>query len=82
MVKKKVLTENFGSAEFYCSNCDYYFEVAWETIWDIQELTHGYVGFHIFETDISCEKCNKSINEEDSKPKGSDFTRSDEDLPF
>jgi hypothetical protein len=80
--KKKVLKENFGSPEFYCSNCDYYFEVAWETIWDIQEFTHGYVGLHISETDISCKKCNNSIKDEDFKLKDAEFTLKDEELPF
>lgn len=57
--KKKVQKEDYGSVEFYCRTCDFKFEISWETIWDIQDCTHGYVGYHLNDTFISCPKCNE-----------------------
>jgi Fe2+ or Zn2+ uptake regulation protein len=57
---KQTQKEDFGSAEFYCAKCDYKFEVDWETIRAIQECTHGYVGFHLNDTFICCEKCGET----------------------
>ncbi|CAH2716696.1 hypothetical protein BACCIP111895_03884 [Neobacillus rhizosphaerae] len=54
--------EDFGTAEFYCAKCDYKFEIDWETIWGIQEITHEYVGYHLNDTFISCEKCDDLID--------------------
>lgn len=63
---KQKQKEDFGSAEFYCSKCDYKFEVEWETIWTIQECTHGYVGYHLNDTFISCEKCGELCVDEET----------------
>lgn len=85
--RKQSQKEDFGSAEFYCANCDYRFEIDWETIWDIQECTHGYVGYHLNDTFISCEKCGELIKDEETvevkKPSTtpSQFI-SDDELPF
>ncbi|MFJ5718204.1 hypothetical protein [Neobacillus sp. NPDC093127] len=85
--RKQSQKEDFGSAEFYCTKCDYRFEIDWETIWDIQECTHGYVGYHLNDTFISCEKCGELIEDEETmevkKPSvtPSQFI-SDETLPF
>lgn len=62
---KKKKTEDFGTCSFYCKPCDYTFEIEWQTIWDIQEMTHGYVGFHTTDTFISCPKCERIIDEND-----------------
>ncbi|MBI0580894.1 hypothetical protein IEC97_26555 [Neobacillus cucumis] len=75
--------EDFGSVKIHCSKCNYRFEVPWETIWDIQELTHGYVGFHLNSTYISCEKCGEICTEEEStEEKNPMGPISDDDLPF
>jgi len=31
----------------------------WETIWDMQEMTHGYVGYHLYDTYICCPDCGE-----------------------
>ncbi|CAH2716685.1 hypothetical protein BACCIP111895_03873 [Neobacillus rhizosphaerae] len=80
---KRIQKEDFGSAEFYCAKCDYTFEVDWETIWDIQECTHGYVGFHLNDTYISCEKCDELIDSEETvEVKKSAQFITDDELPF
>ncbi|WHY87063.1 hypothetical protein QNH39_04155 [Neobacillus novalis] len=80
---KQKQKKEFGSAEFYCSKCDYKFEVDWETIWAIQECTHGYVGYHLNDTFISCEKCGEICGDEEkieiSKPVP---MITDDELPF
>lgn len=78
--------------EFYCPKCDYKFEVDWETIWDIQECTHGYVGFHLNDTFISCDKCGEICSDDDEsvktiedyapKPTKSTKNLDDYELPF
>ncbi|WP_066307531.1 hypothetical protein [Bacillus sp. FJAT-29814] len=60
---KPIAQEDFGSVEFHCLKCDSTFEVKWETIWDIQECKHGYVGYDLNDTLIWCEKCGELINE-------------------
>nr|WP_263323559.1 hypothetical protein [Neobacillus sp. Marseille-Q6967] len=63
--QKKGKKEDYGSAEFYCRHCDYKFEMDWETIWWFQECTHGYVGYHLNDTFISCPKCNEICRDEE-----------------
>jgi hypothetical protein len=65
--KKKTAQEDFGTCSFYCRDCDYEFEVEWGTIWAIQECTHGYVGFHTNDTYIFCPKCEKIVDNDDTK---------------
>jgi Fe2+ or Zn2+ uptake regulation protein len=85
---KKAKQEDFGKAEFYCSNCGHHFEMDWERIWDIQELTHGYAGYHLNDTYISCEKCNHMISEDDqpfhktNAIESSKMITGDVELPF
>lgn len=72
---------------FYCKKCDYAFEVDWETIWDIQECAHGYVGFHLNDTFISCDKCGEIIDNEEKtesavKSPKKPIDIDDYDLPF
>ncbi len=62
LTKRK--NEDFGTYDFYCQPCDYHFEMDWEDIWAIQEVTHGYVGFHTNDTFISCPKCDKVVSDE------------------
>jgi hypothetical protein len=81
--KNKVQKVDYGTAEFYCRHCDYRFEIDWETIWDIQECTHGYVGYHLNDTFISCPKCEEvCVYEEISEFKSKVNSISDGDLPF
>lgn len=61
--RNKNKKEDFGTCEFHCKHCSHTFEIEWETIWDIQEVTHGYVGFHTTDTFISCPKCDKMIDD-------------------
>jgi hypothetical protein len=63
--KKKEKKGDHGSMSFHCQHCDYDFEVEWETIWDIQECTHGYVGYHTNDVYISCPKCDRVVNDDD-----------------
>ena len=80
---KQKQKEEFGSAEFYCSKCEYRFEVDWETIWSIQECTHGYVGYHLNDTFISCEKCGEPcVDEEVSEGSKPELIFTDDKLPF
>jgi Fe2+ or Zn2+ uptake regulation protein len=81
--KKKVQKVDYGSAEFYCRHCDYTFEIDWETIWDIQECTHGYVGYHLNDTFISCPKCDEICGDEEIPAEKRQVTDIlDDDLPF
>ena len=58
---------DFGSIELYCKHCDYTFEIDWETIWEIQESTHGYVGHYLNDTFISCSKCDEIFGDEEKE---------------
>ena len=44
--KKRIVkeTEDFGTCVLHCKDCDYEFEMDWETIFAIQECTHGSIG--------------------------------------
>lgn len=44
---------------FYCKRCNKTFDREWETIWDMQELTHGYVGYHLYDIYICCPDCGE-----------------------
>ncbi|KAF0825111.1 phage terminase large subunit family protein [Cytobacillus firmus] len=61
--KNKKKKEDFGTCEFHCKHCSHTFEMDWETIWDLQEMTHGYTGFHTDDTFISCPKCDRLIDD-------------------
>jgi hypothetical protein len=57
------------------------------TIFDIQEVTHGYVGMHLHDVYISCPKCDEIISEEyDIIPSIQDTKKNkipiDHELPF
>jgi hypothetical protein len=53
-----------------------------------QELTHGYADYHLFDTYISCEKCDHIISEDDQSFHKTDVIESskkitvDDDLLF
>jgi formylmethanofuran dehydrogenase subunit E len=57
-------SEHLGACVLYCKKCDYEFEMDWVTIFDIQEVTHGYVDMHLNDLYISCPKCDEIISEE------------------
>ncbi|MBU9713445.1 hypothetical protein [Evansella tamaricis] len=90
--KKRVVqeTEDFGTCELYCKDCDYVFEVDWETIFAEQECTHGYVGFYLNDVLIECPKCHKTISGEsegdalvpDTRKTKQNKTIIDDELPF
>ncbi|MBB5172616.1 hypothetical protein [Texcoconibacillus texcoconensis] len=84
-------TEDFGTCVLYCKECNYEFEVDWETIFEIQECTHGYVGFHLNDVFIDCPKCHVTISDKfeddniltDSKKSNQNITLKDNgELPF
>jgi Fe2+ or Zn2+ uptake regulation protein len=82
--RKRKIAEDFGTVSFYCVHCDYHFEVEWETIWHIQECTHGYVGYDLNDTFISCDRCNRLINSETNFESDmlTPVTIEDDDIPF
>lgn len=84
-IQKQLEKVDYGSATFYCKYCDYTFELDWQTIWEIQECTHGYVGFHLNDTFISCPKCNEICGDEEREvtPESKRFAPIlSDDLPF
>ena len=86
MTKKKNSTveKELGSCSFYCKNCDIEFEIDWSDIFELQEMTHGYVGYDLNNLYISCPKCGEYINEENNKKDielNPDYIP-DKDLPF
>lgn len=83
--KKKVKKVEYGHAELYCKHCKYTFEMPWEIIWDIQECTHGYVGYHLDDTYISCPKCGEICDNDQLEeiPKENRISQiPSDDLPF
>lgn len=62
--KNTVEYEDYGNAEFHCPFCGHYFEVPWMDIFDLQECTHGFVGWHLNDVYIACPKCDKNANTE------------------
>lgn len=91
--KKRAIkeTEDFGTCELYCKDCDFEFEMDWETIFAIQECTHGYVGYHLNDVFISCPKCHEIISSNSDRDHLPDTTKSkpsktiledDDELPF
>lgn len=55
---------DLGSAEFECPKCGHCFEVPWLEIFELQEMTHGFVGFEIQNEYIACRKCGANANRE------------------
>ncbi|MFD1738067.1 hypothetical protein ACFSCX_16145 [Bacillus salitolerans] len=53
--------EDFGTTTFICKSCQHEFEVEWEIIWEIQEYTHGYVGYDTTDVYMDCPKCGKTV---------------------
>jgi len=74
---------DFGICEFKCINCNHQFEVPWKEIFELQEMTHGFVSYDYINNDyIACPKCYENANEDyfDSadKPKDNKNTVSSE----
>ncbi|MHB9145743.1 MAG: hypothetical protein ACYC5Y_10470 [Symbiobacteriia bacterium] len=44
----------------------------WETIFAIQECTHGYVGFDVSQDYLACPRCGEPGTTERAKPASSD----------
>lgn len=64
------MTDDFGCRECYCPDCDHPFSVSWQMIFDLQECTHGYVGYEYFHEEfIACPQCGKNTNREDDLSK-------------
>jgi DNA-directed RNA polymerase subunit RPC12/RpoP len=83
---------DFGICEFKCINCNHQFEVPWKEIFELQEITHGFVSYDYMNNDyIACPKCYANATKEycascsqnfDSvgKPKDNAHTTSSEEL--
>ncbi len=86
--KKQSMEDEFGYATFFCVDCNIEFDVSWYEIFELQEMTHGYVSFNLWDEYIACPKCgenaNKSNNEftERSKFNVEFGPETDSDLPF
>lgn len=50
---------NLGSLILCCPQCRVPFEMDWETIFAIQECTHGYVGFDVSQDYLACPRCGE-----------------------
>lgn len=55
---------DLGNREFCCPRCSHRFEVPWVEIFELQEMTHGFVGFETQNEYISCPKCGANANPE------------------
>lgn len=62
--KIKRRNEDLGTCAFHCKQCDIEFEVDWMDIFSLQEGTHGFVGFDLYEEYIPCPKCGENANEQ------------------
>jgi transcription elongation factor Elf1 len=65
--KKKSHVDNqfdFGVREFTCIKCGHEFEVSWREIFELQEMTHGFVGEFLNNEYIACPKCYENANDE------------------
>lgn len=60
--KKAGDVPDLGTAAFRCPDCGTEFEVPWLDIFDLQETTHGFVGFYISEEYIACPECGENAN--------------------
>lgn len=57
--KRAEAGEDLGSLILCCAQCRLPFELAWETIFAIQESTHGYVGFDVSQDYLACPRCGE-----------------------
>ncbi|MBZ9624067.1 hypothetical protein G9F71_014540 [Clostridium sp. FP2] len=65
--KKKSHVDNefdFGVREFTCIKCGHEFQVSWREIFDLQEMTHGFVGDFLNNEYIACPMCYENANDE------------------
>lgn len=60
--KSKREVPDLGSADFDCPQCGHRFEVPWLEIFELQEMTHGFVGFELQNEYIACPKCSAHAN--------------------
>jgi predicted RNA-binding Zn-ribbon protein involved in translation (DUF1610 family) len=58
---KKTIKEDYGTTRFFCEPCQHHYEVDWEMIWNIQESTHGYIGYDNSDVYMNCPKCGKVV---------------------
>ncbi|MBD1379785.1 hypothetical protein [Metabacillus arenae] len=83
MKKRKKMKGDFGSCSVYCKHCEKEFSIEWRTIFDIQEITHGNVGFHTNDVYISCPTCDRVVENEDITPESDRIVQiKDGELPF
>lgn len=60
--KKQSMEDEFGYATFFCDDCKIEFDVSWIEIFELQEMTHGYVSYNLFDEYIACPKCGENAN--------------------
>ena len=86
--KKKIDYEKeFGNRTLYCKPCDMEFDISWMAIFELQEMTHGYVGYGNNDVYIACPKCGEIVNVDDYKDddKNAELHQDfipDSDIPF
>ena len=82
--KKKNATpeDDFGTREILCQHCGLTFEVEWKEIFEIQELTHGYVGYEFGDYSVICPGCGKVVVDDEDGDTYSKLEIQDEKLPF
>lgn len=59
---------DLGTKECRCAHCGHTFERAWSDIFDMQEMTHGFVGYeHDEYDDVWCPQCHKYTSPEEAR---------------
>ncbi len=69
--KRRSRAEDLGELMLYCPPCQLDFGMPWETIFAIQECTHGYVGFDVSQDYLACPRCGEPGTTERAKPASS-----------
>ncbi len=62
-----------------CHYCGSIFEIEWKVIFEIQEMTHGYVGFEYGDYHVICPSCGEAVASDDPHL---ELEIKDGDLPF
>jgi hypothetical protein len=63
--KRKQVELDLGSKELRCAHCGHQFEVAWRDIFDLQEITHGPVGYEFDDFEHPCPRCGEGTSDEE-----------------
>lgn len=72
---------DLGSADFECPSCRHSFSMPWLEIFELQEMTHGFVGFELQNEYVACPKCGANSNRESQSAYG-ETPQDEDDCPF